>query len=71
MVPTGPGVQEPQVLPFVPAVDERQLAAALTSYLSNAQKLELVDADRDTGEVGSVVDDLRRAFKVISEGAAE
>jgi transposase-like protein len=67
LVPSGPGVQSHEVLSFVPAPEERQLSAAMTSYLSNAEKLEKVDADRDTGEVGSVVDDLRNAFRVIAE----
>lgn len=67
LVPSGPGVQSHDVLTFVPATEERGLAGAMGFYLSSAEKLEKVDADKDTGEVGSVVDDLRAAFKQIAE----
>lgn len=67
LVPSAPGVQTPEELTFVPAAEERGLAGAMGFYLSSAEKLEKVDADKDTGEVGSVVDDLRNAFRIISE----
>ena len=67
LVPSAPGVQSHEQLTFVPATEERGLAGSMAFYLSSAEKLEKVDADKDTGEVGSVVDDLRAAFKHIAE----
>jgi hypothetical protein len=67
LVPSGPGVQDVEQLGFVPAVEERQIAAAMNSYLAAAEKLERVDADNGVHAAESMLGKLVEGIGVPDE----
>ncbi|WP_394253650.1 hypothetical protein [Arthrobacter pityocampae] len=71
LVPSAPGVQSHEVLPFVPATEERGLAGAMGFYLSSAEKLEKVDADKGAADGVSMVSEMMAGLKKMYETAPE
>lgn len=55
LVPTGPGVQSPRDLEFVPAGEERNIATSIAIFLDKAMVLEKVDAVPERSDAQSML----------------
>ena len=66
LVPTGPGIQSPRDLDFVPAGEERNLATSVAVYLDKAMLLEKVDAVPERSEAQSMLGRLAEQLGVTS-----
>lgn len=62
LVGSGPGVEEPTELPFVPPPDEKNLATSVGSYLTSAAKLEAIDGDVGSEAAKSLLGGLATAL---------
>lgn len=67
LVPVGMGEQRPQALEFVPAIEEKALAQAVSTYLTSAARLEQIDAGDGSDTVRSLLGSLARTLGLAPE----